>query len=175
MQLPSWKATPDAPTSGDNLWTACRSGKSDVKVDSTCTMQRIFTIALLLLSLTFLGQARVEPFACGSAVVYSSVNDVGCQKGCCTNSSCCKAQRTAKATPIHSSVARLVNLDWFGCTFSLTHLALVVPIPTESVEPSDAAGYAPPVLATICVRLVGGKDSGKKHTHCRLSTVRGAS
>jgi len=117
-------------------------------------MQRIFTIALLLLSLTFLGQARFEPFSCGAAVAYSSVNDSGCQKGCCKNSSCCKTERTEKATPIHSSGSRLVNLDWFGCTFSLTRLFFVLPVPTESVEPSDAAGYALPVLVTNCVRLI---------------------
>ena len=117
-------------------------------------MQRIFTIALLLLSLTFLGQARVEPFSCGAAVAYSSVNDAGCQKGCCKNSSCCKTQRTEKATPIHSSGPRLVVTHWFGSTFSLSRLVLVLPMQTESVEPSDAAGYAPPVLVTNCVRLI---------------------
>ena len=117
-------------------------------------MQRIFTVALLLLSLTFLGQARVEPFSCGPAVAYSSVNDAGCQKGCCKNSTCCKAQRTKEATPIHSSGHQLVNLDWFGCTFSLNRLFLSLPVPTESAEPNDAAGYAPAVLATSCVRLI---------------------
>ncbi len=117
-------------------------------------MQRIFTIALLLLSLTFLGQARVEPFSCGAAVAYSSVNDAGCQKGCCKNSSCCNTQRTAKATPIHSSGPRLVVTHWFGCTFSLSRLVLVLPTQTASVEPSNAAGYAPPVLVTNCVRLI---------------------
>jgi hypothetical protein len=115
-------------------------------------MQRILTITLLL-SLTFLGQARVEPFSCGAAVAYSSVSDAGCQKGCCTSSSCCKTQRTEKGTPIHSSGPQLINLDWFGCTFSLNRLVLVLPMPTES-EPSDAARYAPPVLATNCVRLI---------------------
>jgi hypothetical protein len=117
-------------------------------------MQRIFTVALLLLSLTFLGQARVEPFSCGPAVAYSSVNDAGCQKGCCKNSTCCKAQRTKEATPIHSSGHQLVNLDWFGCTFSLNRLFLSLPVPTESAEPNDAAGYALAVLATSCVRLI---------------------
>ena len=119
-----------------------------------CFMQRIFTIALLLLSLTFLGQARVEPFSCGAAVAYSSVNDAGCQKGCCKNSCCCKTQRTKEATPIHASGPRLVNLDWFGGTFLSNRLFLVLPVATESVEPSDAAGYTPPVLTTTCVRLI---------------------
>ena len=117
-------------------------------------MQRIFTVALLLLSLTFLGQARVEPFSCGSAVAYSSVSDAGCQKGCCKNSTCCKTQRTKEATPIHSSGHQLDNLDWFGCTFSLNRLFLSLPVPTESAEPNDAAGYALAVLATSCVRLI---------------------
>ncbi len=117
-------------------------------------MQRIFTVVLLLLSLTFLGQARVEPFSCGTAVDYSSVNDSGCKKGCCKNSSCCKAQRTNDATPSHSSGPRLVNLDWPGCAFLLSRLFLVLPVPTKSAEPSYAAGYAPPVLVTNCVRLI---------------------
>jgi hypothetical protein len=117
-------------------------------------MQRIFTIALLLLSLTFLGQARVQPFSCGAAVAYSKGSDSGCQKGCCKSSSCCKTQRTKESTPIHSNGPRLVNLDWFGCAFSLSRPVLVLPIRTESVEVTDAAGYAPPVLATNCVRLI---------------------
>src|ERR1700722_14420719 len=117
-------------------------------------MQRIITIALLLLSLIFLGQARVERFSCGTAVAYSSVSDAGCQKGCCTSSSCCKTQRTEKTTPLHSSGSQLVNLDWIGCAFLLNRLVLVLPMPTESVEPSDAVRYAPPVLATNCVRLI---------------------
>jgi hypothetical protein len=117
-------------------------------------MQRIFTVALLLLSLTFLGQARVEPFTCGPAVTYSSVNDAGCQKGCCKYSTCCKAQRTKDAAPLHSSGYQLVNLDWFGCTFSLNRLFLSLAVSTESAEPNDAAGYAPSVLAISCVRLI---------------------
>ena len=77
-------------------------------------MQRIFTIVLLLLSLTFLGQARVEPFSCGAAVAYSSVNDAGCQKGCCKNSSCCKTQRTDKghAYSLQRSTAGRYALVW---------------------------------------------------------------
>ena len=117
-------------------------------------MQRIFTISLLLLSLTFLGQARVEPFSCGASVAYSDVNDTGCQKGCCENQACCKTQRTKQATPIHSSDPRLVSLDCFGCALTFTQLVFVLPMPTESVEPSDAPKYAQPVLATSCVRLI---------------------
>ena len=117
-------------------------------------MQRFLTIALLLLSLTFLGQARVEPFSCGAAVAYSSASDSGCQKGCCKNSSCCKTQRTKEATPVHYNGARLVNLDWVESSFSLSRLVLILPMPTGLVEPSDTVGYAPPVLTTNCVRLI---------------------
>jgi len=117
-------------------------------------MQRFLTIVLLLLSLTFLGQARVEPFSCGSAVAYSNVNDFGCEKGCCKSSSCCKTQRTKEATPIHYNGARPVSLDWVESNFSLSRLVLILPMPTELVEPSDTVGYAPPVLATNCVRLI---------------------
>src|SRR5271166_3902525 len=49
--------------------TACTSLKSDVKhTELACSMQRFLTVALLLLSLTFLGQARVEPFGISEAV-----------------------------------------------------------------------------------------------------------
>ena len=116
-------------------------------------MQR-YLIALLLLSLTFLGQARVEPFTCGATVDYSSASDSGCQMGCCDSSSCCKTQRTKEATPVHYNGARLVNLDWVESSFSLSRPVLILPMPTGLVEPSDTVGYAPPVLATNCVRLI---------------------
>src|SRR5271165_428728 len=135
--------------------TACTSLKSDVKhTELACSMQRFLTVALLLLSLTFLGQARVEPFSCGAAVAYSSASDSGCQKGCCKSSSCCKTQRTKEATPVHYNGARLVSLDWVESSFLLSRLVLILPMPTELVEPSDTVGYAPPALATNCVRLI---------------------
>jgi len=121
---------------------------------SVCFMQRILTIALLLLSLAFLGQAQVESFSCGAAVAYSNVSDAGCQKGCCTSSSCCQTPRTAKTPPVHSSGSQLVNLDWFQGTLPLGRLVLVLPAAIESVEPCAAARYAPPILATNCVRLI---------------------
>lgn len=121
---------------------------------NVCFMQRILTIALLLLSLTFLGQARVEPFSCGGAVSYSSVSDAGCQKGCCTSSSCCHTPRTEKTPPVHSGGSQLVSLDWLGGTTPLGQLVLVLPATMESVEPCTAARYAPPILATNCVRLI---------------------
>src|SRR5271165_7202133 len=137
------------------IGTACTSLKSDVKhTELACSMQRFLTVALLLLSLTFLGQARVEPFSCGAAIVYSSVSDSGCQKGCCQNSCCCKTKRTKEATPVHYNGARLVNLDWVESSFSLCRLVLILPMLTGLVEPSDTVGYAPPVLATNCVRLI---------------------
>jgi hypothetical protein len=117
-------------------------------------MQHLLTITLSVVSLIFLGQARVEPFFCGSEVVYSNVNDSGCEKGCCKNSSCCKTQRTKEATPVHSNGAWLVSLDWVESSFSLGRLILILPMPTELVEPGDSTGYAPPVLATNCVRLI---------------------
>jgi hypothetical protein len=116
-------------------------------------MQRFLTIALLLLSLTFLGQARVEPFSCGAAVAYSNASDSGCQKGCCNNSSCCQRQRTKEATPLHDNGGLMVSLDWVECRFSFSRM-LLVPMPAGLVEFSDTGGYAPPVLATNCVRLI---------------------
>ena len=117
-------------------------------------MQRFLTIALLLLSLTFLGQARVEPFSCGAAVAYSNASDSGCQKGCCKNSSCCKTQRTKEATPLHYNGGLMVSLEWVECSFSLSRLLLILPMPAGLVESSDTVGYAPPVLTTNCVRLI---------------------
>src|SRR5450432_2082349 len=117
-------------------------------------MRRILTVALLLLSLTFLGQARVEPFSCGAAVAYSRVSDAGCQKGCCTSSSCCQTPRTEKTPPVHSSGSPLVSLDWFEGTLPLDRLVLVLPAVIESVEPCGAARYAPPILATNCIRVI---------------------
>ena len=117
-------------------------------------MQRFLTIALLLLSLTFLGQARVEPFSCGEAVAYSSASDSGCQKGCCNSSSCCKTERTKEATPLHYNGALMVSLDWVECSFSFSRMLLILPMPAGLVEFSDTGGYAPPVLATNCVRLI---------------------
>jgi hypothetical protein len=117
-------------------------------------MRRLLTIALLVLSLTFLGQARVEPFFCGPAVAYSNVSDSGCERGCCKSSSCCKTQRTKEATPVHYNGARLVSLDWVDSSFLFSRLVLILPMPTELVEPGDTLGYAPPVLATNCVRLI---------------------
>jgi len=117
-------------------------------------MQRFLTIALLLLSLTFQGQARVDPFSCGSAVAYSNVSDFGCEKGCCKSSSCCKTQRAKEATPVHYNGARLVSLDWVESSFLLSPLLLILPMSTELVVPGDTVGYAPPVLTTNCVRLI---------------------
>ena len=146
---------PTGMVDGGKIGTACTSVKSDVKDKKlACSMQRYLTIALLLLSLTFLGQARVEPFTCGATVDYSSASDSGCQMGCCKSSSCCKTQRTKEATPVHYNGARLVNLDWVESSFSLSRPVLILPMPTGLVEPSDTVGYAPPVLATNCVRLI---------------------
>jgi hypothetical protein len=117
-------------------------------------MRRFLTIALLLTSLTFLGQARVEPFACGAAVVYSSASDSGCQMGCCKNSSCCKTQRTKEDRPLHYNGGLMVSLDWVEYSFSFARMLLVLPIPAGLVELRDTGGYAPPVLATNCVRLI---------------------
>jgi hypothetical protein len=117
-------------------------------------MHRFLIVALLLLSLAFLGQARVEPFSCGAAVAYSSASDSGCQKGCCNESSCCKTQRTKEATPIHSNGDLMVSLDWAECSFSWNRLLLILPMPAGLVVFSDTAGYAPPVLTTNCVRLI---------------------
>jgi hypothetical protein len=115
-------------------------------------MQRFLIVALLLLSLTFLGQARVVPFSCGAAVAYSNASDSGCQKGCCKSSSCCKTQRTKQATRIQHNGAKPTNLA--ESSFSLGRLLLILPMPTAFVRPSDTVGYIPPVLATNCVRLI---------------------
>jgi hypothetical protein len=137
------------------LGTACTLVKSDVtKRDLPCLMRRLLTIALLVLSLTFLGQARSEPFFCSPAVAYSNASDSGCKKGCCKNSSWCKTQRTKEATPVHYNGARLVSLDWLESSFLLSRLIFILPMPTESVEPGETLGYAPPVLARNCVRLI---------------------
>ena len=117
-------------------------------------MRRLLIIALLLLSLTFLGQAPAEPFSCGATVAYSGTSDSGCQKGCCKTSSCCKTQRTKEATPVHYNGARLVSLDWVESSFLLSPLLLILPMSTELVVTGDTVGYAPPVLTTNCVRLI---------------------
>jgi len=117
-------------------------------------MQRFLTIALLLLSLTFLGQARVEPFSCGAAAAYRSASDSGCQKACCKNSSCCKTQRAKEPTPIHYNGGLKVGLDRVGSSLSLTQLMLILPIPSGLAEFSHTVGFSPPVLATNCVRLI---------------------
>lgn len=117
-------------------------------------MQRVLTIALLLLSLTFLGQARVEPFSCGAAVAYSRTSDSGCQKGCCKSSSCCQTQRTKETTPMHHKGGLMVSLEWVECSFSFSRLLLILPMPAGLAEFSDPLGCAPPVLARNCVRLI---------------------
>jgi hypothetical protein len=117
-------------------------------------MRRLLTIALLVLNLTFLGQARVEPFSCGAAAAYSSASDSGCQQGCCKNSSCCKAPRTKEATPIHYKGGLMVSSDWVELSSSLSQLLLLLPMPTGSAESVDPVGYALPVLTTNCIRLI---------------------
>ncbi len=117
-------------------------------------MQRFLTVALLLLSLTLLGQARIEPFSCGAATAYSSASDSGCQKGCCKTSSCCKTQRQKEATPVHYNGSRLVSLDGVESSFSLSRLLLILPRPAGLVEFRGTAGHTPPVLVTNCVRLI---------------------
>jgi hypothetical protein len=137
------------------IGTACTSLKSDVKHTKLAfSMQRFLTVVLLVLSLTFLGQARVEPLSCGAAVVYSSASDSGCQRGCCKSSSCCKTQRTKEATPVYYNGARLVSLDCVEFNFLLSRLVLILSMPTELVGPSGTVGYAPPTLATNCIRLI---------------------
>jgi hypothetical protein len=117
-------------------------------------MQRFVTVALLVLSLTFFGQARVEAFFCGSTVAYSNASDSGCQKGCCKSSACCKTQRTKQTTPLHYNGARPVSLDWVDSSFLLRRLVLILPIPAELAKLGDTLGYAPPTLATNCIRLI---------------------
>jgi hypothetical protein len=117
-------------------------------------MQRLLTIALLLLSLTFLGQARVDPFSCGATVVYSGTSDSGCQKGCCKNSSCCKTQRPKEAAPSYSNGSLIAKLDSVDGNFLLSRLLLILPVPTGSVESIDTVGYSPAVQTTNCVRLI---------------------
>jgi hypothetical protein len=117
-------------------------------------MRRFLTIALLLLSLTFLGQARGEPFSCGAAVAYSNVSDAGCQKGCCKSASCCKTQRTKEAVPLHNNGGLMISLEWVEGSFSLSRLLLILPMPARLLESSDTVGYAPPVFVANCVRLI---------------------
>jgi hypothetical protein len=117
-------------------------------------MGRFITITLLLLSLSFLGQASVESFSCGAAVAYSSTADSGCQKGCCKNSTCCQARRTREATPIHQNGGFIVSLDWVEHSFSLTRPLLILPTATGLVESTDPVGCTPTVLATNCIRLI---------------------
>jgi hypothetical protein len=117
-------------------------------------MRHLPIIALLFLSLTFLGQARVEPFSCGATVAYSGPSDSGCQKGCCKNSSCCKTQRPKEAAPLHSNGGLIARLDWVEGNFLLSRLLLVLPMPTGLMESIDTIGYTPPVLSTNCVRLI---------------------
>jgi hypothetical protein len=117
-------------------------------------MQRLLTIALLLLSLTFLGQARIDPFSCGATVAYSGTSDSGCQKGCCKNSSCCKTQRPKEAAPLHSNGGLIARLDWVDGNFLLSRLLLILPMPAESGQSIDTVGYVPAVQTTNCVRLI---------------------
>jgi hypothetical protein len=115
---------------------------------------RFITIALLLLSLTFLGQARSEAFSCGSAVTSSSANDSGCEQGCCKDSTCCKAQRTESTAPIQDSGAKPVSLDWVESKLSFGPLVLLLPMPVGLEEPADTVRHAPTALSTNCVRLI---------------------
>jgi hypothetical protein len=115
---------------------------------------RLITIALLLLSLTLLGQASLEPFSCGAAVTYSSAGDSGCQQGCCTNSTCCKTERTESTAPIQQNDAKPVSLDWVESKLSFSPLVLILPMPAGLEEPTDKVGHVPPVLSTNCVRLI---------------------
>jgi hypothetical protein len=119
-----------------------------------CSMQRFLPIALILLSLTFLGQARVEPFSCGTAVAYSNVRESGCQKGCCNSSSCCKTARTKEDRPLHYNGDLTVSLDWIESSLSFSRMLLILPMPAGLVELPATGRYAPPVLATNCVRLI---------------------
>ena len=117
-------------------------------------MARLITIALLLLSLTLLGQARSESFSCGAAVRYSSAVDSGCEQGCCKDSTCCKTQRTESTAPIQYNGAKLVSLDWVESNLSFSPLVLILPMPAGLEEPVDTVGHAPAVLSTNCVRLI---------------------
>lgn len=138
-----------------DIGIACTSLKSDVKhTELAFSMRRFLTVVLLVLSLTFLGQARIEPFSCGVAVAYSTASDSGCQKGCCKSSSCCKTQRTKQTTPLHYNGARLVSLDGVDSSFLLSRLVLILPMPAELAKPGDTLGYAPPTLTTNCIRLI---------------------
>jgi hypothetical protein len=115
---------------------------------------RYLNIALLLLSLTLLGQARVEPFSCGTAVTYSSATNSGCKRGCCKDSACCKTQRTESTTPIQDNGAKPISLDWIESELSFSPLVLILPMPAGLEEPADTVGHAPGVLSTNCVRLI---------------------
>jgi hypothetical protein len=115
---------------------------------------RIMTIALLLLSLTVLGQVHFEPFSCGASVTYSSAVDSGCEQGCCKDSTCCKRQRTESTAPIQYNAAKRVSLDWVESKLSFSPLVLILPMPAGLEEPVDTVGHAPAVLSTNCVRLI---------------------
>jgi hypothetical protein len=115
---------------------------------------RFITIALLLLSLTFLGQARIEPFTCGVAVTYSSAANSGCEQGCCKDSTCCKSERTKSTAPIQNNGAKPVSLDWVESKLSFSPLVLILPMPVGLEEPTNKVGHTPPVLSTNCVRLI---------------------
>src|ERR1700722_15994987 len=117
-------------------------------------MQRLLIAAYLLLSLTFLGQAQVETFSCGVAVAYSRTSDSGCQMGCCQNSSCCKTNRTKEAAPLHNNSGSMVSLHWVEGSFSWSQPLRILPVPTGLAESTESVRYAPPILATSCVRLI---------------------
>jgi hypothetical protein len=114
---------------------------------------RLVTIALLLLSLTLLGQARVVPFSCRAAVTYSSAADSGCERGCCKDSACCKTQRTESSAPIQHNGAKPVSLDWVESNLSFSPLVLILPMAAGLEEPADTVGHAP-AASTNCVRLI---------------------
>src|ERR1700741_1663940 len=105
-------------------------------------MQRLLTIAFLLLSLTFLGQARVDPFSCGATVAYSGTSDSGCQKGCCRNSSCCKTERPKETSPSYSNGSLIARVDSVDGNFLLRRLLLILPMPAGSLESIDTIGYS---------------------------------
>jgi hypothetical protein len=98
------------------------------------SMRRLSIVALLLLSLLFLGQGKVMVFSCGGQVSVPQDSDSGCKMGCCQDASCCHAEQAKPHTPIHASNTHLaVPISAFGY-LSVSQPLLILPEADDSVH-----------------------------------------
>ncbi len=119
-------------------------------------MRRLSIVALLLLSLLFLGQGKLMAFSCGKQVTVSEDSNSGCKKGCCQDTSCCHAERAKPVTPLHASNTHLpVPISDLGHLPSSQLLLILPEAPGFThVHSASSLRYAPSPLAMACVRLI---------------------